>query len=100
MPNELTVEFTEHGYLYLDADIAREYFPNDVLVILVRGAEAWLMPMRGAAGGGLMLKQRNLQGDRGVLIWESLPEDTPAGIRPAFWDKKIGALRVALEVTG
>ena len=52
MPDKLTVEFTEHGYLHLDADVAQTYFPNDVLVVLVRGAEAWLMPMRGAAGGG------------------------------------------------
>ncbi len=94
----MQVEITEHGYLYLDADIATRYFPNDVLVVLVREMELWLLPMRGAAGGGLLLKQRNLLGDRSVLIWEVIPEMTESGLRPAFWDAERGALRVALEV--
>ena len=61
-----------------------------------RGRELWLFPTRGAGGGGLILKQRNLAGDRSVLIWEHLPEGTPPGPLAAFWDETNGALRVAL----
>ncbi|MFN8373062.1 MAG: hydrogenase maturation protease [Anaerolineae bacterium] len=93
----MQVNFTEHGYLYIPADIARRYFPEDVLVALVKGAELWLLPLRGVAAGGLLLKQRNPAGDRAVIIWETLHPRTPCGMRPAFWDEERGALRVALE---
>ncbi len=92
----LQVELTSRGYLHLPADLAGRYFPHDVLVALARGPELWLLPTRGAAAGGLLLKQRNLHGDRSVLIWELLPAGTPPGPRPAFWDERSGALRVAL----
>ena len=90
------VEFTDHGYLVLQAEVAQEFFPFDVLVALRRGAELWLLPTRGAAAGGLILKQRNLRGDRSVLVRETLDDDVPHGMRPAFWDAANGALRVAL----
>lgn len=93
----MQLEITDNGYLTIPADVAATYFPNDVLVALIKSPELWLMPMRGAAGGGLLLKQRNLAGDRSVLIWEVLPQDTRAGTRSAFWDSDRGALRVALE---
>ena len=90
------VEFTEQGYLVLHAALAQEFFPFDVLVALRRGPELWLLPTRGAAAGGLILKQRNLRGDRSVLVRETLDDAVPAGVRPAFWDDANGALRVAL----
>lgn len=96
----LEVMFSEQGYLHLPAELAQRYFPQDVLVALVRGSELWLLPMRGAAAGGLLLKQRNLNGDRSVLIWEQLPPGTRPGSRPAFWDEGNRALRVALSVPG
>ncbi len=92
------VEITADGYLRLSAAVAAHYFPEDVLVPLVKGRELWLLPLRGAAAGGLLLKQRNAQGDRAVIIWEALPPDTPPGWRPAFWDGANGALRVALPL--
>lgn len=95
----MQVEITSKGYLAIPAEVAQAYFPNDVLVALVKEPELWLLPMRGAAGGGLLLKQRNLAGDRSVLIWEVLPDETCTGKRTAFWDDERGALRVALEVT-
>ena len=95
MSAEVEVEFTERGYLHLTAAAAARFFPNDLLIALVRGNEMWLMPTRGAAGGGLILKQRNAAGDRSVLIWEVLPQH-PVGARPAIWDAERGALRVAL----
>ena len=93
----IEVEFTRDGYLRLSAEIAAQYFPENVLVPLPKGKELWLLPIRGAAAGGLLLKQRNMHGDRSVVIWESLPEDRPIGTRPAIWDKNKGALRVALK---
>jgi len=90
------IELTAAGYLHLPAELARRHFPADVLVALPRGPELWLLPLRGPQAGGLLLKQRNLQGDRSVLVRELLPEGTPPGPRPAFWDERGGALRLAL----
>lgn len=95
----LSVELTGQGYLHLSAEVAREYFPQDVLVALPKGREMWLLPTRGAEAGGLLLKQRNPRGDRSVLIWEALPPGTSAGSRLAFWDPQQGALRVAIGET-
>jgi hypothetical protein len=92
----LTIELTAQGYLHLPAELAGRYFPQDVLVALARGHELWLLPTRGAAAGGLLLKQRNARGDRSVLIWELLPPGTLPGPRPACWDEGHGALKVAL----
>lgn len=91
------VEFTANGYLRLTGNVARRLFPNDSLVALVRGPEMWLMPTHGTASGGLLLKQRNIHGDRAVLVAEALGERDVFGLRLAFWDQAQGALRVALE---
>lgn len=93
---KLQIEITEQGYLHLSAEIVQTYFPNDVLIVLVRPPEFWLMPTRGPEAGGLLLKQRNRQGDRSVVIWEALPPDTKPGVRAAFWDEQRGALRALL----
>ena len=98
-PTSLELELTESGYLHIPAALAQEYFPQDVLVVLPRGKELWLLPTRGPEAGGLLLQQRNLKGDRSVLIWELLPDDTPAGPKAAFWDDRQGALRMALTTT-
>ncbi|MCG8459883.1 MAG: hypothetical protein MI919_26685 [Holophagales bacterium] len=90
------VELTEQGYLHLPGAMAELYFPEGLLVPVARGRELWLYPTRGAAGGGLILKQRNLAGDRSVLIWEALPEGTPSGRLPVFWDPQQAALRMGL----
>jgi len=90
------VELTDQGYLHLPAALSQRFFPHDTLVAFAKGQELWLMPTRGAGGGGLLLKQRNRQGDRAVLIWELLPPSTPPGDRAAIWDEQQGALRVML----
>jgi hydrogenase maturation protease len=92
-----TVEFTPEGSLRLSAEVAARYFPADALVAVSRGSELWLMPLVSTEGGGLLLKQRNIRGDRSTLIWESLPPgSSPVGERPAIWDDARGALRVDL----
>lgn len=92
------VTFTADGSLRLGADVATVYFPTDSLVAVPRGDELWLMPLVGPEGGGLLLKQRNRDGERSTLIWEALPrDDPPVGVRDAVWDDSHGALRVALR---
>lgn len=95
--NSLCVELTEQGYLLLKAPIATKYFPENVAVAFNRDPELWMLPLRSASAGGLLLKQRNLQGDRSVLVWESLPPDVKAGNYAAFWDAEQHALRIALR---
>ena len=94
----VAVEFTADGSLRLSAELARTYFPSDALVAVPRGDELWLMPLVGPEGGGLLLKQRNLQGDRSTLIWEALQASArqPVGECQAVWDESSGALRVSL----
>ncbi len=89
------LDYDERGYLLVPSQVAQACFPNDVLVALPKQGEIWLVPLRGAAAGGLLLKQRNAAGDRSVLLWEQLPPGTKAGKWPAFWDEANGALRVA-----
>ncbi len=93
----MQVNFTDNGYLHIPANIAQTYFPEDVLVALMKEEELWLLPLRGAAAGGLLLKQRNRQGDRSVIIWEVLYPHSPQGLCAAYWDEQHGALRVAFE---
>jgi hydrogenase maturation protease len=92
----MEVEITKQGSLHLPAALAKQYFAQDTLVIQVKGPEMWLLPTRGAASGGLFLKQHTPKGDRSVVIWEHLPTDFEAGPRQAFWDPANHALRVAL----
>lgn len=90
------VLFTDHGYLVLRSELARRCFPSDTVLALRRDRELWLLPTRGAAAGGLVLKQRNMDGDRSVLVREVLDDAPITGPRSAFWDDANGALRVAL----
>lgn len=96
----MNVTFTEEGYVRIDANTAAQFFPNDSLVAVPNGDELWLMPLIGPEGGGLLLKQRNLAGDRTTLIWESLSDRVPVGERSAFWDESKGALRVSVGSNG
>ena len=90
----ITVEITGDGNLRLPAEVAHQFFPRDSLVVVPRGRELWLIPLTGPEAGGLLLKQRNSQGDRSTLVWEYLPPDCAPGARPAVWDDSSGALRV------
>ena len=93
----LRFEITDRGYLILPSDVAASYFPEDACVAMIREGELWTMPIRSAASGGLMMKQRNLDGDRSVLVWEALGDDQPRGVYPAFWDQENGAMRIDLK---
>ncbi len=92
----VNLELSPSGYLHLSAELVARYFPGHSLIALVRGGELWLLPVTDKSAGGLLLKQRNRAGDCSVLIWEVLPENTPAGPLEGRWDGSSGALRVAL----
>jgi hydrogenase maturation protease len=96
-PNDLTVEFTDDGYLRLSAAVSAAHFPANVAVGAVRDRQLWLLPLRGPRNGGLLLKQRTPAGDRAVLVRELLHDVIPVGIRRACWDPELGALRIPLE---
>ncbi|WP_396897623.1 hydrogenase maturation protease [Mycolicibacterium sp.] len=92
----LRVEFTADGYVRLDVRLAASRFPSDAIAAVVRGADLWLIPLRGPRSGGLLLKQRNPVGDRTTLVREVLDDRIPVGVRAAFWDDDQGALRIPL----
>lgn len=94
----LEIDYTAQGYILMSAAVARQYFPNDVLVLMVKGEEVWLLPTRGPTAGGLLLKQRNAAGDRSLLAAPYLPPETEAGRWLAFWDDRAGALRAAFRM--
>jgi hydrogenase maturation protease len=96
-PEGPRVEFTDDGYLRLDARLAARRFPSSAAVALVRDGQLWLLPLRGPQSGGLLLKQRNPAGDRSALVRDVLSDHIPVGIRHAVWDDDQGALRVSLE---
>lgn len=93
------VEFTDDGYLRLGARLAAHRFPADAAVAAVRDDQLWLVPLIRPQSGGLLLKQRTLDGDRAVLVREVLDDRIPVGVREAIWDDAQGALRVPLGST-
>jgi hydrogenase maturation protease len=95
-PSRVDVEFTDAGYLSLGARTALTYFPSDAAVVMARADELWLMPLHSAASGGLVLKQRNVAGDRCLLVREILDDRIPVGTRSGRWDAEQGALRIRL----
>ncbi len=95
--NTMQLELSADGYLRLDHHEAEHFFPGDTLLVMWREGTLVLLPTRGAAAGGLMLKTRNLQGDRSVLVAEAFEFQMPTGQFTATWDESIGGLRVHLS---
>jgi hypothetical protein len=93
----LRLELTAGGYLRICGEDAKRFFPEDTLLALWRDDSLWLLPTRGAAAGGLMLKQRNVRGDRSLLISEVFDFQIPAGSYSATWDDDLGGLRMAVK---
>ncbi|MCL8025401.1 hydrogenase maturation protease [Nocardioides sp. BSK12Z-3] len=100
------VTLTDAGSLHLTASQAERWFPSGLLVARVdeAGEEPVLelVPLAGAGHGGLVLKQRNLAGDRSVLLSEVLGFGAGAtvavpGDLGAHWDDDRGVLRVDLR---
>ena len=96
-PPDTQIELTESGYLRLTRELSERWFPADTLLAMAREDELLLLPTRGAAAGGLVLKQRNAQGDRSLLLAEVFNFDLPVGRFSGQWDDAIGGLRVPLS---
>ncbi len=94
MAETIEIHITDDGYLRLAADVAKHYFPGDALVAMANDDALVLLPTRGPGGGGLLLKQRNLEGDRSVLLSEVFNYKMPSGIFTASWDEAKGSLTV------
>lgn len=93
----MEIELTERGYLILPVEVAETYFPGDSLVAIPRGAELWLLPIQGQESGGLLMKRRNLKGDRSILLVEVLEDSTPRGKFIPRWDADACALIIDLK---
>ncbi len=94
----MRVELTARGDLIVPVEVADACFPGaSSVLVAVRGDELWAMRMGDRAVGGLILKQRNLKGDRSVLVVEPLLEvNWEAGHKEASWDEGERALRIPL----
>jgi hydrogenase maturation protease len=86
------------GSIYLDSDLCAEFLGGAVSVApLSMAGRASLLPLRGSAAGGLLLKVLNSRGDRVVHAAEFLRTfgvdfDTPECTVPVRWCPKSAAL--------
>jgi hydrogenase maturation protease len=100
-PDDTTVEVTPSGHLRVPAALAATHFPSDACGLVLAEedgrTELLMVPLQGHANGGQLLKQRNLQGDRVLLVRETLADDLPMGNHRTRWDQERGALVVDLE---
>lgn len=96
----VTVEFTAEGHLRLPAEFARAHFPDDRLAALrTDPAHIVIMPVGVAAPNGIMMKQRNLLGDRSALLREALSDEFPVGPVDAEWSAKRRRLTIPAGAT-
>lgn len=89
------VEITDAGYLHLPADLAAEHIPSDAVGVRRDGDAIILLPLASAAHGGRILKQRNVAGDRSVLLIDLLP-DGVSGEFPVTVDPELATLTIDL----
>lgn len=96
-PARVTIQ---RGSLYLTRDVYDRYFSGLQAVVLLRCDTALLvMPVRHAAGGGYLLKQRNGTGDRVVTAADFFRDhggdDDGPRVLPAQWNSEQVGLWVA-----
>lgn len=96
MTTATTVELTESGYLRLPKALAAQYLPTDACLAGCDAGDLILIPLHSSANGGLVLKMRNPEGDRVVLVSEALHFHIRAGVFPVRWEEDRGALRVLM----
>ncbi len=73
----------------------------ETCALLRRGDDLWLIPLRGAMHGGLLLKQRNARGDRVVEaaeVWHREGLDPPQRCTLCFTWREEQAAFVAVGV--
>lgn len=85
------------GGVYLTAALCRRYFHGlDSVILMRRGADLVIMPVRHAASGGYLLKLRNAAGDRVInapdfLRSHGLNEGAEAEL-DAVWSRELAGL--------
>ena len=92
------VYLSDQGYLQFAADVAASCFPSDALVVTREVDALLLWAIRGAEGGGLLMKVRNAVGDRCVLVAELLPPASVPGQKVGEWDADWQTLCIPYEV--
>jgi len=92
------VNLSDQGYLQFAADVAARCFPSDALVVTREDDALLLWAIRGAEGGGLLMKVRNSAGDRCVLVAELLPPQSIPGPKAGEWEEDRQTLRIPYEV--
>lgn len=89
-----------NGRVLLPHDTYERYLPGIHTAVLVeREGQVYLMPLLGPTAGGMLLKQRNPQGDRVLMAADFLHErglgqfsdDRQFGVR---WDASVSALLI------
>lgn len=98
----MPVRLSPGGDLLLPVEVAERCFGDaPSALVAVRDGELWAVALGPGAVGGLLLKRRNLAGDRSMLVIESLREIRwEPGEREALWDPRERALRVPLVISG
>lgn len=86
------------GSIYLDRELCDLYLPGiESVAALSREGRVFLLPLRGTAAGGLLLKVRNARGDRVVHALEFLrtlgiDADTLEHRVPVRWASDVAGL--------
>lgn len=91
------VEFVGDGHLRLPAVLAQTHFRWDHVRIQITPDTLILTASGPEAPDALLLKQRNLAGDRSVMLAEFLGEAPPVGKRPAQWDPRLRRLVISMS---
>jgi hypothetical protein len=95
------------GYIYLDSDICQRYFQNISSVVIILhpvNQQALIMPVHNQSSGGLLLKQRNKNGDRVVaamdfLRSQQIPDEADL-LCSVRWDEEYHGLALTLDGIG
>ena len=84
------------GHLRLPAEVARAHFRWDRARVLPASYGLALIPTAPNVPDGLILKQRNLVGDRAVMVRSVLPDEFATGTVAAKWNAALRQLEVRL----
>jgi hypothetical protein len=86
------------GSIHLDRDLCAAYLQDvTALAAVVQDGKAYLLPLRGPAAGGLLLKVRNARGDRVVhadefLLTLGIPPTAPERQLAVRWEANMAGL--------
>jgi len=95
----INVEITADGYLRIPADFSAEHFSYDKCIGSVADGSYVLWPATNYTDAAILMKQRNVAGDRSVLIREIWGDQYPIGNFTALWQASRRRLVVDPETT-